>query len=112
MYDYCEQIKNQSWHPMNKSEIKNKDWNMSEFKQMVNSFNKFRALLNERSTEYCKSYMDKSIQIYEVSLFNIYDPSKMVIQYPWVYKNVNDPDWPDFTQIKIFNKYGWSIEIK
>jgi hypothetical protein len=110
--DYLDQINNQSWHPMNHNDIKNSSWNNNEFKLMVEQFIKFKNVLSDRSTEYPKSYINMSIQIYEVSLYNIYDPSKRVIQYPWVYKLENDSDWPDQFKFNLFNKYGWSIEIK
>ncbi len=95
------------WHPI-WTPNDHPEWNLIEFKSVMNKLNQFKLDLCIRASDYPKNNNDMN-NIYEINIYSVYHPYKHVESY-WNIDKLNIKNWwPSDDDIKQFQKYGWEI---
>lgn len=97
------------WHPIynQQKEI----WNFDEYNHHVTLLSEFRNNLSMNSFQYPVKDLKRDDLLYEVELFNVFHPNKLIFSYPWVFALEREKWWPSDQTLQLFEKYGWKIKI-
>lgn len=90
------------WHP-NKDE--------SEFKSVIESFNKFRSNLNSNANDLPLDHLDSQEKLYEVNIYCKYHPLNYVESYWNIDIRKKNEWWISEENERELNKFGFIIKV-
>jgi len=97
-----------SWHPVYSQN--NIDL-IKKFEECMRYLNEFRKILSIYSVDFPRNYIEYDSQIYEVSIFNKYDPTNHVEIFSWIPNEVYNNIYPKNEIINELSNFGWIINI-